>query len=130
MKTLFSRSCFVIEELATRERRTSFAQANNFKKFIDRNLIILDRHIEAFFSFDSKFEELQDFILLIFERAQADVEKRFDDFEKKMKKSQTQMIDKISRVQKRCNIFNEKLKSHVEEFRILRAHINNLSARY
>jgi hypothetical protein len=75
MKTLFSRSCSIIEEFATRERRTSFAQANNFKKFIDRSLIILDHHAEAFFSSDSKFEELQDFILLIFEWAQVDVEK-------------------------------------------------------
>jgi hypothetical protein len=98
MKTLFSRSCFIVEELATREKRTFSAQANNFRKFINRNLIILDHHVEAFFSSDSKFEELQDFTFLIFERAQADVERRIDDFEKKVKKSQTQMIDKISRV--------------------------------
>jgi hypothetical protein len=64
MKTLFSRSCSIVEELATRERRTSSTQANNFRKFIDRSLIILDRHAEAFFSSDSKFEELQDFILV------------------------------------------------------------------
>jgi hypothetical protein len=58
MKILFSKLCSIVEKLAIREKRTSSAQANNFRKFINRSLIILDRHAEAFFLIDLKFEEL------------------------------------------------------------------------